>query len=329
MRQQLCALRNKQTPHHNTRPSIKICLNLPKKTLLRQKLFCEETPIVLWRGAAHQWSQYSYEEWVVAHKVNKPKSTVTDFRRAIRIILEDIIDLPSRVRQLCSSFVPMKLRSEFLAIKKRKHLNNTGSDVASDDRTAKRPKRDKSSNTIFARNYSRRSKWKPLRRIPQISRTDSSAVLRGSHFSGRTRNDFVESVHEMLFDMWVHDVEALRSKSEETWIIRCLSPALEKLLQPHAKVLKVNWGELGLRASSVRRNEDWNEVDRRRVGQKTDTIFNIADSDNTECGLVEVSGPLDDDNDVLHASDDKIKLAKGTFGGLEKVKVWGLQIAGK
>jgi len=46
------------------------------------------------------------------------------------------------------------------------------------------------------------------------------------------------------------------------------------------------------------------------VGQKTDIIFNMSDADKTECGLCEVSGPMDEE-DAAKIRDDREKLAKG------------------
>src|SRR4051812_4309919 len=106
---------------------------------------------------------------------------------------------------------------------------------------------------------------------------------------------------------------------------------------------QMKWGEIGLKASSIRRNQEVESNARRRPGQRTDVIFYLQSHLGQGLLVCEVSGaPYQ--NDLEHFGDDKIKIQKGLKDMLnlvakrakhgnsdifQKLKVFGIQVFGK
>ncbi|KAG9300344.1 hypothetical protein G9A89_000618 [Geosiphon pyriformis] len=105
---------------------------------------------------------------------------------------------------------------------------------------------------------------------------------------------------------------------------------------------QVKWGEIGLEASSIRRNQEVEFNTRRRPEQRTDAILSLRSHFGQELLVSEVSGPPYE-NDLEHFGDDKIKIQKGLKDILnlvakrcergnsdifQKLKVFGIQVFG-
>ncbi|RUP50894.1 hypothetical protein BC936DRAFT_137172 [Jimgerdemannia flammicorona] len=127
--------------------------------------------------------------------------------------------------------------------------------------------------------------------------------------------------------------------SEATQIIQAVSPMLKNLFQ---EKYQMKWGEIGLVASSIRRNQEVESSARRRPGQRTDAILSLRSHLGQELLVCEVSGaPYE--NDLEHFGDDKIKIQKGLKDMLnlvakraargksdifQKLRVFGIQVFG-
>lgn len=152
---------------------------------------------------------------------------------------------------------------------------------------------------------------------------------------------YIHRLYQSFADLWTQNPNQLFDKdmSEATQIVQAVSPMLKDLFQ---EKYQMKWGEIGLEASSIRRNQEVESSARRRPGQRTDAILSLRSHLGQELLVCEVSGaPYE--NDLEHFGDDKIKIQKGLKDMLnlvakrakhgnsdifQKLKVFGIQVFG-
>ncbi|RUS21793.1 hypothetical protein BC938DRAFT_475352, partial [Jimgerdemannia flammicorona] len=80
--------------------------------------------------------------------------------------------------------------------------------------------------------------------------------------------------YDFRMDLWMDNPNPLLDKdmSEVTQVIDAISPMLKNLFRGK---YRIKWGEIGLEASSFRRNQDVDTNIRRRPGQRTDAILSL------------------------------------------------------
>ncbi|RUO95468.1 hypothetical protein BC936DRAFT_143954 [Jimgerdemannia flammicorona] len=152
---------------------------------------------------------------------------------------------------------------------------------------------------------------------------------------------YIHRIYQHFMDLWMDNPNPLLDKdmSEVTQVIDAISPMLKNLFRGK---YRIKWGEIGLEASSFRRNQDVDTNIRRRPGQRTDAILSLRNQLGQELLICEISGPPYD-NDLEHFGGDKLKIQKGLRDILNliaqraengdinifmRLKIYGLQIYG-
>src|SRR4051794_39313072 len=110
-------------------------------------------------------------------------------------------------------------------------------------------------------------------------------------------------------DLWRQNPNPLMDSdmSEDTQLTLVIAPILRHLFRDR---YFVKFGELGLEASSFRRNQVPETTTRRRMGQRTDAIVALRSHHKQEFVVCELSG-APDAKDLDHFGNDKLKIQKG------------------